>query len=76
MGISIKNDEIEAMLRLFAAEEGVTLTEAIKIAIGRARLSRGAGPASPQAYAQLLERVRAKGYVSECRATRDEMHER
>jgi len=76
MGINIKNDEAEEMLRAFAAEEGVGLTDAIKRAIIDARKLRSVELCGPQAYAAMLERLNAMGFVSDRKATREEMHER
>jgi len=76
MGINIKNDEAEEMLRAFAAEEGVGLTEAIKRAIKGARKLRSAELCGPEAYKAMLERLNAQGFISDRKATRKEMHER
>ncbi|MEM0985316.1 MAG: type II toxin-antitoxin system VapB family antitoxin [Pseudomonadota bacterium] len=76
MGINIKNDEAEEMLRAFAAEEGVGLTEAIKRAIAGARKLRSTEICGPNAYAAMLQRLNATGFMSDRKATREEMHER
>ena len=76
MGINIKNEEAEEMLRAFAIEEGVGLTEAIKLAVARARKLRSAEASGPEAYSAMLQRLNAQGFISDRKATREEMHER
>ncbi len=53
MGINVKNDAVEAAIRRLAAERGVDLTEAIRLAV-EAELERGS-----QAKRRRLRRMRA-----------------
>lgn len=41
MGISIKNDEVEAMIRLMAEKSGKPITDAIRIAVSEWLAARG-----------------------------------
>ena len=55
MGLSIKNDEVEAMIRQLAARRGVSLTEAVRQALS-AELARDEAAQAAQA-AEMAARV-------------------
>lgn len=78
MGISIKNDEVERMLRQYAADEGLSMTEALRQALSRAREIKRfeAAQRSRKAALAALKSIRSKGYTSDRTWTRDELHER
>jgi len=79
MGISIKNDEVERLLRRYADAAGVGVTEAVERAVRIAsqveRVER-TERVREEALARLHELARKGWKSSGERWTRDELHER
>jgi hypothetical protein len=79
MGISIKNEEIEAMLRQFADENALSLTEAIRFAIDKARENLAAeqnASTRAAAYRRYKAIVAERPLRSEAPWSREELFER
>ena len=79
MGISIKNEAVERLLREYASAEGLGVTEAVERAVRvAARVERV--ERTEEIRRQALERLREIGDMgwesSGERWTRDELHER
>jgi hypothetical protein len=78
MGISIKNEEVERMLRQYAADEGLSMTDALRQALHRAsEIKRYEdSKAARKAAFEAIKAIRDKGYQSDRDWTRDELYDR